>query len=741
MKFYKTLLPYSKAVILLLFIFPLTLVVAQNKTLKQAEGTKKMAKILKDIADTANPNKVFFLNSKRAAAIKKQMQGLGFEKRLGMQGNYAYELLQAGKTVEAIRLLEDFIKKADSLNVNVGLKFYTLLGIAYMRLGEQQNCCMRHTSESCIIPIKGKGIHTMKEGSLKAIALYEKLLQKNPEELQTRWLLNVAYMTLGKYPDGVPANYLIPLKDSETYSNFPRWKDVAPTAGVAENGMLGGACTEDFDQDGFIDILCTSQGLTDQVKLFHNNGDGTFKEMSEEAGITGIVGGANLVHADYNNDGWQDVFIVRGGWLREGGRLPNSLLQNKGDGTFEDVTIEAGLLSYYPSQTASWADFNNDGFLDLFVGNESDGSRINPCELFVNNKNGTFTNVAKQLQLDIVGFVKGASWGDINNDGLPDLYLSLINGKNKLFLNKGGSALSDWKFEDISAAAKVEEPFSSFPCWFFDYNNDGWEDIFVSGYSLERLNQVGFDAANEYLGKKALAQTPRLYKNNKDNTFTDVSVELGFENRVVYAMGVNYGDLDNDGWLDFYLGTGSPDYRSISPNRMFHNDEGKFFSEVTYSGGFAHIQKGHSVEFADINNDGDQDIYLEIGGGVEGDVFPNVLFENPGNNNKWIALLLEGTSSNRGAVGARIKITVLTNENKQREIYTTCSTGGSFGSSSIQQEIGLGDATRIQAIEIVFPDGKNKVETYKNLELNNVYRLKQGDLLPKRLERKTFSFK
>src|SRR5205085_11190382 len=142
-----------------------------------------------------------------------------------------------------------------------------------------------------------------------------------------------------------------------------------------------------------------------------------------------------------------------------------------------------------------------------------------------------------------------------------------------------------------------------------DYDNDGWEDIFASGYS-ERRELVGYDAANEYLGNKPIAETPHIYRNNHNNTFTDVTKEVGFENRVCYTMGSNFGDLDNDGWLDFYLGTGTPDYRAIVPNRMFHNDAGKFFSEVTYSGGFGHIQKGHGVAWGDIDNDGDQDIYM-----------------------------------------------------------------------------------------------------------------------------------
>ncbi len=706
----------------------------------QSEGTLKMAAILKAIADTADPAKVFFINSKRADIINKQMAASTFEKKVGAKGNYGYELLQAGKTKEAIRQLETFIKTMDSLKIEVAAKFYSLLGIAYMRKAEQENCCARHTPESCIIPITGGGLHTLTEGSTKAIQVYEKMLQKDSTDLQSRWLLNVAYMTQGKYPGSVPKKYLIPLKDSESGKKFPQWHDIAPLLGMDEENMLGGACMEDFDRDGYLDLMISSQGLKDELKYFRNKGDGTFENITAKAGLKGIVGGCNMVHADYDNDGFADVFIERGGWLRAGGNIPNSLLHNRGDGTFEDVTIAAGLLSFHPSQTASWADFNNDGFLDLYVGNESDRGLVHPCEFYVNNKDGSFTNIAAKMNMDVVGFVKGVNWGDINNDGLPDLYVSMVDRKNKLFLNKGGSSVDSWSFEEISASAGVEEPFYSFPCWFFDYDNDGWQDLFVSGYNLDRLSLLSYDATNEYLGNKPIANTPKVYHNNRNNTFSDVTAAVGFANRVVYTMGSNFGDLDNDGWLDFYLATGSPDYRAIVPNRMFKNDSGSFFGEVTYAGGFGHIQKGHAVDFGDIDNDGDQDIFLQIGGAVEGDIFRNVLFSNPGNKNKWLNLELEGSSCNKAAIGARIRVNVSTPAGKQRNIFVTCGTGGSFGSSSLQQEIGLGNADAINEIEVIFPDGKQQAVIYKGAECNHAYKIVQGQsgLIARTLKPVTF---
>ena len=199
-------------------------------------------------------------------------------------------------------------------------------------------------------------------------------------------------------------------------------------------------------------------------------------------------------------------------------------------------------------------------------------------------------------------------------------------------------------------------------------------------------------------------------------------------------MGANYGDLDNDGWLDFYVGTGNPNLGMLLPDRMFRNAEGRFFRDVTTSGGFGHLQKGHGISFGDLDNDGDQDIYHVVGGAVEADHFRNVLFENPGHGKHWIALKLDGVQSNRPGIGARIKVVVETKDG-ERAICKTVRSGGSFGASPLRQEIGLGDAARLLRVEIRWPS-RESPQVIRDLPMDRHYVVREGEggATPLRLE-------
>jgi len=183
--------------------------------------------------------------------------------------------------------------------------------------------------------------------------------------------------------------------------------------------------------------------------------------------------------------------------------------------------------------------------------------------------------------------------------------------------------------------------------------------------------------------------------------------------------------LNNDGYLDFYLGTGAPDYRSIVPNRMFLNKSGQIFEDVTFSGGFGHIQKGHGVSFADFDNDGDQDVYAVMGGSVSGDKFQNALFENPIESANWIKIKLIGSSANKSALGAKIKVVIREN-GVSRNIYKTVSSGGSFGANSLTQTIGLGQADEIVSLSILWPDAQKNTTELESLKPNRFYQIDQA---------------
>jgi hypothetical protein len=220
------------------------------------------------------------------------------------------------------------------------------------------------------------------------------------------------------------------------------------------------------------------------------------------------------------------------------------------------------------------------------------------------------------------------------------------------------------------------------------------------------------------------AERARLYRNKGDGTFADVTASAGLY-KVMLAMGANYGDLDNDGWLDFYVATGDPDLSTLVPNRMFRNNGGKHFQEVTASAGVGHIQKGHGVSFGDFDNDGDQDIYNKIGGAYSGDNYRSALFLNPGHGNHWLTLKLEGVRSNKAAIGARIKVIVETPDG-DRSIYKMVSTGGSFGASPFRQEIGLGQATSIRAVEIFWP-ATGQTQVIKGIAMDRFYKVRENN--------------
>jgi hypothetical protein len=642
-----------------------------------------------------------------------------------IQRHYAVAQLQAyrGNMDKAIEHWEAAYKIALS-NIPAGVPQLTeVLGVAYLHKSEMENDVYRHPGDRCLFPPHGARPYQKPDDSEKAIQYFLKYLGEKPERvhyLQVKWLLNLAYMTLGKYPSGVPREYLIPPSVFESKQDIGRFVDVAPAAGLDLFTMANGIIADDFENQGLLDVIVSSYDMCAPLRFYHNNGDGTFTDRAAQAGLLDQLGGLNMIQADYNNDGCMDFLVLRGAWEFP---VRKSLLRNNCDGTFTDVTREAGLAEPATrTQTAVWADIDNDGYLDLFVGNEN-----GPSQLFRNRGDGTFEDISHSSGVDRTAFTKAVVAGDYDNDGYVDFYVSNLYGGNFLYHNN-----HDRTFTEVSEQAHVHQPQSqSFAAWFFDYDNDGWPDLFVTSFFFSVDETL-----RSYLELPHHVETLKLYKNLRNGTFKDVTTEVGLD-KITMPMGANFGDVDNDGFLDIYLGNGGPAYGALVPHMLLHNNQGKSFVDITASAGVGELHKGHGVAFADLGNSGHEDILAGVGGATPGDAHALRVFENPGNENDWITVKLVGVKTNRAAIGARIKVTVENEGQGTRSIYRTVGSGGSFGASPLQQHIGLGKLARIVNLEIWWPTSNTR-QNFSNLPKNQFIEIKEFAEHYTKLERKSF---
>jgi len=278
-------------------------------------GHQRMVAILDSIYRHEDPAKCYNLNSRSAAQFQAMLpMAKTPEQQVVANFKVAEQLLNAGQTEAAIEILKGITGDNFSVMTEDNKLLFDMYALAYLRLGEQQNCIQNHTSSSCIVPIALEGQHKLVDGSTRAIEMYTKILDKFPNDSQSKWLLNIANMTLGKYPAGVPAKYRVPESVFKPV-NGPSFKDIAINLGIDHRNVSGGVCMEDFDNDGDLDVFITSYLLNAQCQYYTNNGDGTFTNHTKDANLTGIVSGLNTIHADYDNDGDRDILILRGGWL------------------------------------------------------------------------------------------------------------------------------------------------------------------------------------------------------------------------------------------------------------------------------------------------------------------------------------------------------------------------------------------------------------------------------------------
>jgi hypothetical protein len=505
---------------------------------------------------------------------------------------------------------------------------------------------------------------------------------------------------------------------------------------------LGAAvAVADYDGDGFEDIFVTDSCVNCRNHLYHNNGNFTFTDVAEQAGVAEGNDAENASTAalwfDFNNDGRPDLLVVRFGH--------SILYENLGNGKFRDVTHTAGLDRYMNAITAIAFDYDHDGYLDLFIGSymqpvnvfHPDTPRFFPesfetanngggVTVFHNNGDGTFTDVTDKVGLRTSGWTLALGHGDAGNRGWDDLYVACDFGTDRFFVNNGNGT-----FTDATVTAIGFDTKKGMNADWGDYDNDGFLDIFVTNITDDYMREGNF-----------------LWHNNGNMTFTDVSRETG-----TYETGWGWGgkfvDFDNDGWLDLYVvdgwvsagpqnyvpdvfamvvkpGVDYADLRNWPPmgnkslsgyqhKRLFHNLGGRGFREEAARRGLDTIKDGRGIAIADLENDGRLDVFV-----TNADAAPNLYRNVLPTGAHWVEFLLEGTRSNRDAVGAQVRVTVA----GRTQLSFVNGGNGFAGQSTHRIHFGLGSQRGIQAVEVRWPSGAK--QTFYDLEANRLYRWKEG---------------
>ncbi|MCA8953504.1 MAG: CRTAC1 family protein, partial [Planctomycetes bacterium] len=601
------------------------------------------------------------------------------------------------------------------------------LAAAQFRLAEKQNCIARHNAESCILPLSAAAVHVEKEPAEAARDTLVTLLATPGSDLQREasWLLNIAHMALGSWPEGVPVEHRIPPECFHGEVQLPRFTERARELGLAPHTRAGSIVVDDFTGDGRLDVLSCSFDLDRSLRLCRNDGDGTFTEISAAAGLSRQLGGIGLCQADVDGDGRLDVLVLRGGGMFARSEFPLSLLRQDTPGHFVDVTAAAGIEIAAPTRTAAFADVDRDGDLDLAIGCESEpapegGVRF-PSRLFLNDGNGRFRDATAAAGLDNRDRCIAVVFGDVDGDGDPDLFVSNFLARNRLFVNRG-----DGTFVDEAEARGVGAPEASGPAGFFDFDNDGDLDLLVT--YQHHYRQVRSVAAF-YVDGIVEDEAQRLFENDGTGHFVDVAEQRGMR-RVLMATGINFGDIDADGNTDVYVATGAHDLAALFPNALLLG--GERFRDATFAAGVGHLQKGNGVAFADIDDDGDLDLFCQVGGFYQDDSFGDVMFENPGHARHWLAVDLVGTTDNRSAIGARLRARLATPAGP-REVYAFVGPGGPTGCNPLRTFLGLGDATALEWLEVRWPSGGS--ERIDEVPIDAAVRIVQGQQRAERLER------
>jgi hypothetical protein len=498
--------------------------------------------------------------------------------------------------------------------------------------------------------------------------------------------------------------------------------------------MGNGVALFDYNNDGLLDILLVN-GSTFEVlenpsvprtssRLFRNNGDGTFTDVTRQSGLINEGWGMAVAAADFDNDGFTDVFITNFG--------SNALFRNNGNGTFTNITKEAGLEGGNWSAGCSWGDFDGDGRLDLYVARYVDFDRAKipapgaakyclyrgvpvacgpqglvglPDLYYHNEGNGKFREVSRDAGIrdTSLAYGLGVAALDFDNDGFLDIFVANDSMPNYLWRNKGNGTFEEVAMESGCAVSADGRPQSNMGIAIGDYNNDGWLDILVTHFSED------YDA---------------LYRNTKGQ-FDDVSFEAGL-GTVTFSdlgWGVGFIDYDNDGWRDIFLSQGhiypqadKAGNKWNQPDMLFRNERNGRFTLVDHKeSGLLDVRSSRGAAFGDLDNSG------RIWAVVNNIDQPPYLYKPGGPSGAWIRIKLTGTKCNRDAIGARVRVTAggitQTDEVRSGDSY--------FSTNDLRLHFGVGGAATIDRVEIRWPD--RQVEKYERLAVNREHAFRQGD--------------
>ena len=522
--------------------------------------------------------------------------------------------------------------------------------------------------------------------------------------------------------------------------------EVPPSASGIQWKHVGGLSTEmylpetigpgcaflDYDNDGWMDIYLVNSGPCDfysprvppRNALYRNNRNGTFTDVTAQAGVTGNAYGMGVAVGDYDNDGLPDLYVTQ---------YPRSILyHNNGDGTFSDVTEKAGVAAPGWSSSAVWFDYDNDGRLDLFVcrfgdfskdknefcGNKNTGThyycapgtvRPLPCRLFHNNGDGTFTDVSKESG---IAALPSRAWGvvaaDVNNDGWMDLFVANDALPNFLLMNRGRKGFEETGLLSGVAYSSFGKARSGMGVDAADYDEDGAADLFVANIDHESYS---------------------LYHNSGDGSFDDMAIPSGIATatQLLSGWGLKFFDFDNDGNLDLILNNGHPDphvklYQpSVSfrePMLLFQNT-GKAWKNVSAQGGsiFSREIAGRGLALGDFDNDGGVDVLVAVNDGA-----PVLLRNSIGRKSHWLGVRLEGRKANRDAIGAIV--TYQSGDWKRRRVKVG---GGSFLSSHDPRLVlGLGARDKVDSLQVQWPQPSGRMEQFHDLPIDRYITITEG---------------